>query len=364
MRTIFRRSPARVMLIVFWLSPLCAPPLQAARADALPRRPGAAQEHYPGVVVSYDSIRDPAGHRLRLIITRPDGTTERSAAIFVAGWLSCDSVEAPPGTMDSTQRVFQALAQLPGFVTLQLDKPGVGDSEGNCAETDFLTELAAYRQAFRKLLELPFVDPRRIFVFGISNGGGFAPLVAEGAPVKGYVTDGGWLKTWLEHMLEIERRRLLLSEEPPEQLNTSMKAVERLYCEFLLDRQPPASILAAHPQLRPLWQGDPEHQYGRPIVYYQQLQDLDLMAAWSKVKAPLLALHGQYDWIMSRGDIETQVALVNRNLPGGARFEELAATGHTFEHYDSQQEAFGGKPLPFDQRITQRIGEWLEAHRD
>jgi hypothetical protein len=67
---------------------------------------------------------------------------------------------------------------------------------------------------------------------------------------------------------------------------------------------------------------------------------------------------------MTGSDIETQAALVNQNLPGGAQFEELRATGHTFEHYDSRQEAFAGKPLAFDPRIAQRVGAWLEAHRD
>ena len=42
-------------------------------------------------------------------------------------------------------------------------------------------------------------------------------------------------------------------------------------------------------------------QYGRPPAYYQQLQDLDLMAA-GRGQVPVLALHGEYDWIMSRGD--------------------------------------------------------------
>src|SRR5262249_17255427 len=139
--------------------------------------------------------------------------------IFVVGWLSCDSVEAPPGSMDGSQLVLQSIARLPGFATVRMDKAGVGDSQGDCASTDFTTELGGYRQAFRALRDYTFVDPDRIFLFGISNGGGFAPLVAEGAPVKGYVVDGGWIKTWYEHMLEIERRRLGLQGTGPAELN-------------------------------------------------------------------------------------------------------------------------------------------------
>jgi pimeloyl-ACP methyl ester carboxylesterase len=336
----------------------------ASEHGDLPRNAAAGRdESYPGVMVQYDSIRDASGHRLRVIVTHPQSQRARVPVIFVAGWLSCDSVEAPPGTTDATQLVLQAIAKLPGFATVRMDKPGVGDSEGDCAATDFSAELAAYREAFRRLRDYPFIDTERIFVFGISNGGGFAPLVADGAPVRGYVVDGGWIKTWYEHMLEIERRRLTLSGHPPPEINALMKSVEELYSAFLLNRQRPRQIFELRPELRSLWDGDPDHQYGRPVEYYQQLQDLNLMAAWSAVTVPVLVLHGEFDWIMSRSDLEMIASLVNHNTPGAAEFVELPGTGHTFEHYPSLEAAFSGKPLPFDERIAQRIGEWFERRR-
>jgi pimeloyl-ACP methyl ester carboxylesterase len=357
MREVFRWAGAALGALML------AAPVLCAQSGDLPRKAGSTAESYRGVVVLYDFIRDPAGHRLRLIVTHPQEARARVPVIFVVGWLSCDSVEAPPGTTDATQLVLQAVAKLPGFATVRMDKAGVGDSEGDCAATDFVAELAAYRQAFRKLKDYAFVDSDRIFIFGISNGGGFAPLVAETVRVKGYVVDGGWIKTWYEHMLEIERRRLTLAGHGASELNTLMKRVEEFYSGYLLDRLPPREIFARRPEFKSLWEGDPERQYGRPITYYQQLQDLDLMAAWSEVKAPLLALHGEFDWIMSRGDLEIMVGLVNHNVPGTAEMVEIPATGHTFEHYASQEAAFEGKLLPFDDRVAQRIGQWFERHR-
>jgi pimeloyl-ACP methyl ester carboxylesterase len=87
------------------------------------------------------------------------------------------------------------------------------------------------------------------------------------------------------------------------------------------------------------------------------------MAAWSSVKVPLLALHGEFDWIMSRSDLESMVELVNHNTPGSAEFLELPATGHTLEHYASQAAAYEGMALPFNNDIASRIGEWFERHR-
>jgi pimeloyl-ACP methyl ester carboxylesterase len=321
------------------------------------------KESYPGVVVQYETLLDALGQRLRLIVTHPEKGGVRFPTIFVVGWLSCDSVEALPGTTDATQLVLQAIARLPGFATVRMDKPGVGDSEGDCSSTDFVTELSDYRRAFQQLKDHPFVDPERIFLFGISNGGGFAPLVADGAAVRGYVVDGGWIKTWYEHMLEIERRRHVLEGRAAAEINSLLKATAALYSAYLLDRRPPEQILARRPELKPLWQGDPRHQYGRPVAYYQQLQDLDLMAAWSRVTVPVLVLHGEFDWIMSRDDLETLASLVNRNTPGAAEFVELPRTGHTFEHYVSMQAAFAGDVSPFDPGVARRITEWFERHR-
>ena len=345
---------------------LCAqvPLLGAAEPNPLPRKGEFNNETYPGVVVIYDSLRDAAGHRLRLILTHPQSGGARFPVIFVTGWLSCDTVEAPADTKDAAGHVFRYLAQLPRFATVRMDKAGVGDSEGDCGASDFDEELGAYRQAFRHLTDYPFVDSNRIFILGLSNGGGFAPLVADGLPVKGYVVDGGWIKTWFEHMLEIERRRLSLAGHSAPEINPLMQSVERLYSAYLIDRQRPEDIFAKRPDLKSLWEGDPGQLYGRPVAYYQQLQDLNLMGAWSAVKVPVLALHGQYDWIMSRGDFEILVALVNHNSPGVAEFVELPSTGHTFERYASQEDAFKGPQLPFDASIPRRIGDWFEQHRD
>jgi pimeloyl-ACP methyl ester carboxylesterase len=345
---------------------ISASPAVAADGVSLPRKTGDMDESYPGVAVLYDAIRDPDGNRLRVIVTHPVDPHHRAArypVIFVVGWLSCDTIEAPPDSKDGTQRMLQAMAQVPGFAMVRLEKPGVGDSEGDCAQTDFIAELAAYRRAFRHLEEYAFVNLDQIFVFGMSNGGGFAPLVAEGTPVKGYVIDGGWIKTWFEHMLEIERRRLILSGHPPSEINTLMKSEELLYSAYLLQHRSPHEIFAAQPQLRELWEGGDDQQYGRPIVYYQQLQDLDLMKVWSSVGVPVLALHGEYDWIMSRSDFELLVNLINRNIPGAAEFVELPHTGHTFENYVSLQHAFEGKQLPFDDQVARRVVGWLTAHR-
>src|SRR3954466_5236539 len=291
----------------------------AVSAENLPRKTKAPRESYPNVDVIYDSVTTADGKRLRTIITKPRHAKGKLPVIFVTGWLSCDSLEAPAGTKDESGLVFRGLAQLPEFALFRMDKPGVGDSEGVCSETDFDSELAGYRAAFRVLKNYDFIDTEKIYILGVSNGGGFAPLIpesdAERAQVRGYISVGGWVKTWFEHMLEIERRRFALSGKSPGQGNVRMKEAATLYHEWLIKGRPVDDILKERPQLADAWpEGkDHAHLYGRPLRFYQQLQQLNLAAAWSGVKVPTYVLRGAFDWIMSREDSELIGSYVNNN---------------------------------------------------
>jgi pimeloyl-ACP methyl ester carboxylesterase len=331
--------------------------------------PELPRETYPDVDVLYESVTAAKGEKLRTIVTKPKNATGKLPVIFVAGWLSCDSIEAPNDTTDAVSSVVRALAQMPGFCTIRTDKQGAGDSQGVCAENDFDSELAGYRAAFRSLGEHDFIDPDQVYLLGISNGGGIAPLIpeteAEQARVRGYVSVGGWVKTWMEHMLEIERRRFTLSGKSPGDVNDRMKGAEILYPEWLIKGRTVEEIVRERPTLADLWPegADRTHLYGRPLAFYQQLQKLNLAAAWSRVKVPTLVLHGQYDWIMSREDPEMIAHFINANKPGAARFMELPATGHTFQHYLSMEDAFQNKEAPFDPAVAHILIDWFKQIR-
>ena len=335
-----------------------------AMADELPRKAKSPRESYPNVDVIYDSVAAPDGKRLRTIISKPRNAKGKLPVIFVAGWLSCDSVEAPPDTRDESGLVFRGLAQLPQFVLFRTDKPGIGDSEGVCGDTDFDSELGGYRAAFRALKNYDFIDPHRVFILGISNGGGFAPLVpesdAEQQQVRGYISVGGWAKTWFEHMLEIERRRFALMGKSPGEVTEAMKKASALYYEWLIKERSIEDIIREQPQLAEIWpEGkDHEHLYGRPLAFYQQLQKLNLAAAWSRVKAPTYALHGEFDWIMSREDHELIAQWVSNN-GADANAYEIPQTGHTFQHYLNLADSFKGKSAPFDPKVTALLTDWL-----
>jgi len=335
---------------------------RVAGGEDLARKRG-WKESYPGITVEYGSVPGPAGTRLRTIVTKPSGAEGPLPALFLVGWLSCDSVEAPPTARGSIPALLRGLAARSGMLFFRVDKPGVGESEGVCGDTDFDTELAGYRAAFRRLLSRPDVDRARVFVFGWSNGAGVAPLVAEGTPVAGYVVSGGWVRTWYEHMLEAERRQMTLSSKPLGGVNDAMKKEEELYDLYLNREMTPGAVLKARPDLASVWSDEPERQYGRPARFYQQLQKLNLEAAWASVDAPVLSIHGEYDSIMGREDNERIPAIVNARHPGFGSFVERPRMDHVFGLHASAAEGMTRMGEgSFDEEALTTILDWLREH--
>ncbi len=300
----------------------------------------AARESHSGLVTEWGSIDGPSGLLLRTIVTRPKHAA-LTPAIFVVGWLSCDSVEIPQtATADPIATLLRDLAERSGATLFRVDKPGCGDSEGVCGSTDFLTELDGYRKAFAAMRSDPDIDVSRIMVVGISNGGGFAPLVVGNTPVAGYVTVGGWSKTWFEHMVDLERRRLALIGTPPAQINAMVAKLAEFHAAYLFDQMTPAQVIKTRRHLSGIWYDEPESQYGRPASFYHQLQQLDLSAAWARVSVPTLVVWGEYDWIMDRADQEQIVRLVNGNGTELASLLVVPRTDHSFAMHDGPQSAF------------------------
>ncbi len=319
------------------LAASCLAPAPLAALDAPARERHACCDTY------HDFVTSPDGLRLRTIVTRPRNRPGRLPGILFTAWLSCDSVELRAGAEDGWSRFQRALVSETGAVVLRMDKPGVGDSEGACSATGFNAEVAAYRAAFDALKRLDFVDPDALAVVGGSMGGAIAPLVAQGEKVRAVAVWGTFSKTWLEHMLELERRRLALAGDSPATVNEKMLRYGELHSLFLTQRLLPREVLEKRPRLRPLWYDSPDGLYGRSAAFHHEAQETNVLAAWEKVEAPVLAVHGEYDWIMSRSDHEGIVEAVNRLRPGSARFVSVPRTDHNFMTFESPAAAWAGR---------------------
>jgi hypothetical protein len=75
--------------------------------------------------------------------------------------------------------------------------------------------MAAFRAGIRAALADPGADPSKLVLFGGSVGMALVPILAQEFQPRAVVGAGGFTRTWFEHMLDIERRRLTLSGKRP-----------------------------------------------------------------------------------------------------------------------------------------------------
>jgi pimeloyl-ACP methyl ester carboxylesterase len=289
------------------------------------------REHFENADVQYGWVGNSRGDKLRTFVTRPKRLSGKVPIIFFVGWLSCDSVEYPQGETDGFGALLLRLIDQSGYATVRVEKPGVGESQGtSCAKADFQGELEGYQAAFGSMGKYDFLDLDRVFVMGLSNGGGFAPLVSRQHPVRGFIAAGSWGRTWYEHMLELERLRLTEEGKSASEINDAVKVFSQFYDLYLIQRLTPGEVIRQHPQWKAYWYDAPEGQYGRPAAFYQQLQALNLGEVWQKVDEPVLVIRGTKDTIMSRADSAAIAEIVNRVHPGKARFLEVEGMSHGF----------------------------------
>jgi pimeloyl-ACP methyl ester carboxylesterase len=308
------------------------------------------REQFQNADVLYDWVTNSQGQKLRTFVTRPRNSAAKVPVIFFVGWLSCDSMEYPDAnTKDGFGIFLRRLIEQSGYATVRMDKPGVGESQGKCEKADFNSEMEGWQAAFNSTTRYAFMDRDRVFVVGLSNGGGFSPIVARQHPVAGFVSAGSWGRTWYEHMIDLERRRLFEEGKPPAEVNSSVKSFIEFYDLYLVKGMTPGQVIAQHPEWKSLWYDSPDGQYGRPAAFYQQLQALNLGDAWQKVTAPVLVIRGTGDNIMSRTDSEAIVRMVNQVHPDHARYLQVEGLTHGF--------TIGGK---FYDEIIPTVLNWMK----
>lgn len=305
-------------------------------------------EQDPALDISYDVLTTSDGARLRTILSRPAGTTRRLPVLFFTQWVSCGSLE---GAVSDQLR---ALAAGAGMALMRVERSGVGDSLGPaCHQLDFDTEVRHYREALAALLRHPWIDPDRIVVYGNSLGAITAPVVAQGHRVAGVLVQGGGALTYVERMIQFDRLFLERSGVPPAEIDARMRESIAFHVEYLLRRRSPEQIARERPELASVWErlrgtGDGVH-YGRPFAWHQQAAAHDLLAAWTRIEAPVLVVYGEYDQFETRHGHQLIVDTLNRLRPGSAEFVEIPHADHELEIYPSAEEAYayrGGRAEP------------------
>lgn len=263
-----------------------------------------------------------------MIITRPKGVEGRQPAILLLQGLSCSSIEINADRLTSFTTLIQAIVTQSNKVVVRIEKPGLGDSEGDCSTTDFHTELNGYHLAAEYLKQLPYVDPERIVVYGNSMGSALAPHVANRFGFQAVISDGTYVKTWYEHMLEIKRQS---------------------YQQVIND----------YPAIADDNYHSPEHMYGRPMAFYQQLQQFDVASEWQQLKVPARIRWGTHDWIMSEADNDLIIEILNAAGHQDHQLYKHPGLDHRQRIHPSPLSSDQGQPGEWHDDISGVILDWL-----
>ena len=319
---------------------------EARLAGDLPRKGNKPLVALPGLQTEYGSVRTSEGARLRTILTRPAGASSRLPAIMLIQWVSCGSVDFAA----TRQNELRQIADRSGMVFVRVERSGDGDSEGvPCAELDYDTEVRHYREAFDQIAGHAWIDPGRILLFGSSLGATVAPLVAEGKKVAGIAVQGGGAVTYLERMINFDRIYLERSGKySPDRIDAEMKRRIPFHVEYLLNGKTPEQVEREQPDLKGVWQSirggaeAPPH-YGRPYAWHQQAANKDFLAAWTRIQAPVLVIHGEYDQFEPRHGHQLIADTLNRLRPGSATFVGVPQADHGMKIYASAEDAYADR---------------------
>src|SRR5205085_624397 len=268
-----------------------------------------------GAIAVGDSLR-------RTIVTGPVDEARHPAVLYMTG-IGCFSQESLGGESGESQ-LLHGLARA-GFLTMRVEKSGVGDSQGlpcPSPQVDLKAETAAYIAGLKALKSSPRVDPNRVFILGLSIGGVHAPIIAQQEKPRGVVVINTLAKPFIEYLIETRRRQGQLAGLGFDEIDRRQRVGEWCNHAMLVEGKRPQDILAARPECKE------SIQYAAPYTYMQQWAALDLSSEWKRVEAPVLIVQGETDYVATVADAPLLRDVINSFHPGHATLAMIPAMDH------------------------------------
>jgi alpha-beta hydrolase superfamily lysophospholipase len=306
--------------------------------------------------VIYSSVWS-GSNQLRTIITRPKSSGIYPAVLLIGG-VGCYSIDNTSVTEIMSIRLWSDSLTKNGFVTIRVEKTGIGDSKGlPCNESDFNTEKQGFLEGLKQLKSLPYVDKENIFIAGFSIGGVIAPLIAQQEPVKGIIVYGTVGRNWLEYELDNALRQQLLENRPADSVDLYMRAEYiRLYGLYVEKKQP-EQIIKEHPGTAANF-----FQYPMKTEYFQQVADVSILELWMNTKAKVLAMHGSSDFVSSAAEHKLIAETVNHYKPGNATYIEIANADHWGLFAESEMVSYLHQQTKLNPSPLTASLRWLKAN--
>jgi alpha-beta hydrolase superfamily lysophospholipase len=336
--TIARQSRERVLSIT-----LGAPP----------------DESDPNVQTLYESV-SVQGTRRRTLLDVPKAGAGPRPAVLLIGGIGCFSVDVAANPEDGYLRAMRDLARA-GFITMRLEKSGVGDSQGPpCHDVNFQDESASYAVALDALRHDARVDPAHVYLLGHSIGTLIAPRLALRGGVAGVIVTEAVGRNWFEYELLSLRRQLELAGDTPDVVDRKLQSKEYCMHRLLVVHDPESQIEADEPECKTR-----NGIYPVAAEYMQQVAAVNIIEPWTKIHLPVLAIHGASDYVVARDDRDRIVDVVNRHAPGLASAATIGAMDHNLQIAATPAEFFArnatGSPGRYQTGFSDVVVRWMCA---
>lgn len=328
-----------------------------------PRDPG--NENFEVIYTHVNSN----GLKIRTIISRPRKPGKYPALLFIQGFspLSYDyNLEGPNDVQRMAAPILFGFANS-GYVTMRVEKMGVGDSEGGpFADVDYTTELDIYRQGLKQLKEQSYVDAENVFIFGHSMGGAFAPMIAVENPVRGIAVYATAARTWREYFHDTLRIQGLLGGATHSQVDEQVRQGSRIMDLIFQEGLSADEVKKKDPSLTAMVNAlFPDGRFNQKTSkFWGQLEDTNFAAYWEKVNCQVLALRGSSDFVAYTADHQLIADICNRVKPGSGEFKLMKNLDHLFNSWPSEKDALINYTKgDFDPAITNTLLEWANKNR-
>lgn len=242
------------------------------------------------------------GIRLRTIVTYPETKKEKYPVVIFIQGIYRTSIDFPFSRKHTYKQIIDILTKNE-YVTIRVERPGLGDSEGKRDhDLGFHYECLIYQTLLSDLEsgKIAKCDLSKIMIMGYSIGGTIASIVANCSNIKisGIVTYGTVFTTVTEYLLENARRNYTSYNDP---IYRTPFFREFLYF-FLGKKLPPEQLVEINQQYDKFFVQGGDF-LGRKYIYFQELDDIDLEKTWLNVKEiPILILAGRLDSLISLGE--------------------------------------------------------------
>jgi pimeloyl-ACP methyl ester carboxylesterase len=317
----------------------------------------AARESDPAIETIYGSVVVDGTLR-RTLMTVPHGATQRRPAVLFVGGIGCYSIDNALDRNDAYHALALDLSRR-GFVTMRLEKSGLGDSQGPaCGTVDFTTESRSYAVALQALRDSDGVLPGHVYIFGHSIGGTIGPRLATARNgVAGLIVADTVGINWFSYELINERRQATLDHLTPSKIDADAATKEFCMHEVLIAKKSTAEAARENPDCAP-------SPYPVSDAYMQQVAALNIADAWMLLDVPLLVIYGRADFITDESDHRHIAEIVNAAHPATATFSTIDDMDHYLVVSPSQQASFDrvrktGAAGPYNEKLSATIAGWL-----